>query len=169
MLFTAEVLKYDPYRNFKFLIKWDGKYVAGVSRISALTQSVEAIEWRTGGDPSSGQMLPGQTKYEAITLERGKSADPAFVDWMNTVSTWNARGGTDAEHTRAFRKDIVIEMYGLSSELVASVQVYAAWPSRFTALPDLDAKANDVAIETLELQHEGFVITHTEVADGPRS
>ena len=58
MSFTATVLKYDPYRNFKFLIKWDGNYVAGVNKISALTQTVEKVEWRTGGDPNYSAMLP---------------------------------------------------------------------------------------------------------------
>lgn len=170
MSFTAGVLKYDPYRNFKFLIKFDGtNAVAGVSKISALTQSVEAIPWRMGGDPNYVQQLPGQTKYEPITLERGKTADTTFMDWINTVATWNAAGGKDGEHTNDFRKDIVIEMYSLSNSLVAKVNVYKAWPSKFIALPDLDAKANEVAIETLELQHEGFVITPTAVSDGPRS
>lgn len=170
MSFQAGVLEYDPYRNFKFLIKFDGSTpVAGVSKISALTQSVEAVDWRMGGDPNYVQKLPGQTKYEPITLERGKSADETFQAWMASVATWNEAGGTSTEHDNDFRKDITIEVYSLSNELVATISVKKAWPSKFVAMPDLDAPSDEVAIETLELQHEGFTIEPKEVVDGPRS
>ncbi len=165
MAFTANVLKYDPYRKFKFLVKWDGAYVAGVSKISGLTRTVEAVDWRTGGDNNVGAKLPGQTKYEAITLERGLSADTAFMDWLKLVNTWQAAGGTDAESVHPFRKDFQIEVYNLASEKVMTVNLYKAWPSKVT-IADFDASANELAIEVLEITHEGWeIVERPQYAD----
>lgn len=159
MAFKATVLNYDPYRNFKFLIKWDNKVVAAVSKISALSKSIDVVDWRAGGDNNSTAKLPGHTKYEPITLERGLSADPEFVNWMNLVNTYQTLGGTSAEHNHAFRKDLEIEVYNLANEKVLAATVRRAWPSKLVAVPDLDAKANEVAIEKLELQNEGWFIS----------
>jgi phage tail-like protein len=68
---TVNPTRLDPYKNFKFRVKWDGHTIAGVSRISALRHSTEVIEHREGGDPSTSRKSPGRTKYEPITLERG--------------------------------------------------------------------------------------------------
>lgn len=157
MTFDATVLNYDPYRKFKFLVKWDDQYVAGVSKISALTKSVEAVDWRTGGDHNNTAKVPGLTKYEPITLERGLCADTAFMEWMKLVNTYQAKGGTNSESYHKFRKNLIIEMYDLTNEIVLSVWVYNAWPSKLT-VADFDAKANELAIEVLELQHEGWNI-----------
>jgi len=155
MPFTATVLKYDPYRKFKFLIKWDGVYVAGVSKVSGVTRTVESTEWRAGGDNHTSMKLPGTTKYDPITLERGLSGNPAFMAWMDLVNAYQMAGGTSVEHVHKFRKDIIIEVYNLASEKVMTVQVFKAWPSKIS-LGDLDAKSAEVIIETLELQHEGW-------------
>lgn len=157
MPFTASVLKYDPYRKFKFLVKWDNKYVAGVSKVSALTKSVEPVDWRTGGDHNNTAKVPGLTKYEPITLERGLCADTAFIEWMKLVNTYQGAGGSDIESYHNFRKPIIIEMYDLTNEKVLSISVFNAWPSKLT-VADFDAKANELAIEVLELQHEGWQI-----------
>lgn len=157
MAFQATVLKYDPYRKFKFLVKWDNLYVAGVSKISALTKSVEPVDWRTGGDHNGTAKVPGMTKYEPITLERGLSADARFMDWMKLVNTYQAAGGTVIESFHKFRKNLIIEVYNLPNEKVMSVSVFNAWPSKLT-VADFDAKANELAIEVLELQHEGWQI-----------
>jgi len=157
MAFTASVLKYDPYRKFKFLVKWDGAYVAGVSKVSALTKSVDPVDWRTGGDHNSTAKVPGMTKYEPTTMERGLCADTRFIDWMKLVNTYQAAGGTTVESVHTFRKDLIIEMYNLANEKVLSVSVFKAWPSKLT-VADFDAKANELAIEVLELQHEGWQI-----------
>lgn len=159
MGFTANVLTYDPYRKFKFLVSWDrsGGYVAAVSKISAVTKHVDPIDWRTGGDPNNTAKVPGLTKYEPITLERGLSADPRFLDWMQRVNTYQAAGGTTEEAYYDFRQSLIIEMYGLQNELVMKIGVYKAWPSKLT-VADFDAKANELAIEVLELQHEGWKI-----------
>ena len=69
--FTVNATRFDPYKNFKFRVKWDGRYVAGVSKVSALKRTTEMVEHREGGDPSTSHKSPGRNKFEAVTLERG--------------------------------------------------------------------------------------------------
>ena len=158
MSFTATALTYDPYRKFKFLVKWNGAYVMAVHKVSSITKSVDAIDWRTGGDSNFSAKIPGLTKWEPITLERGLSADPVFQDWMVSVNNYTKAGGQSNEAVHAFRKHLNIEMYSLQNELVMTINVYNAWPSKLT-VADFDAKANELAIEHLELQHEGWDLT----------
>lgn len=168
MVFNAKSLSYDPYRNFKFLVKWDNEYIAAVSKVSALTKSVEAKPWRAGGLNTTVLQLPMGTKYEPITLERGISADPAFIAWMNRVSSYQAGGLTGAESFHDFRKDFQIEVYSLTNEKVLVVNIYNAWPSKLIVLPELNANAGEVAIETLELQNEGFTVERLAYAHEER-
>ena len=79
--FTVNAQRFDPYKNFKFRVKWDGRYVAGVSKVSALKRTTEVVKHREGGDPSSSRKSPGRTEYEAITLERGVTHDREFEQW----------------------------------------------------------------------------------------
>lgn len=153
--FTVNAQRFDPYKNFKFRVKWDGKYVAGVSRVGALSRSTEVIEHRVGGDPSSSRKSPGQTSYEPITLERGVTHDPEFEAWANKV--WNYSAGFGKEVSLAdFRKDIIIEVYNEAGQKVIAYNVYRCWVSEYQALPELDASANEIAIQSLTLQHEGW-------------
>lgn len=158
MALQATALRYDPYRKFKFLVRWNDQVVAAVSKVTALKKKVEAIDFRSGGDPNFVKKVPGLTSYEPITLERGISADPEFFNWMNLVNKHQVASLTSDEHFHTFRKHIQIEMYNLANEKVLTVNVNNAWPSEFTAVPDLDAKANEIAIETLVLVHEGWTI-----------
>jgi phage tail-like protein len=147
--------RFDPYKNFKFRVKWDGKYVAGVSKVSALSRTTEVVEHREGGDPSTVRKSPGQTKYEAITLERGVTHDEEFEKWANKV--WNFGAGLGREVSlKDFRKDIIIEVYNEAGQKVIAYNVYRCWASEFQALPELDASANAVAIQTLKLENEGW-------------
>lgn len=154
--FSVNTHRFDPYKNFKFRIKWDGQYVAAVSKVSGLKRTAEVIEHREGGDSSTVRKMPGMVKYEAITLERGLTHDLVFLQWANKV--WNYGAGFGAESSlRDFRKDITIEMYNEAGQLALAWNVYRCWVSEYTAVPELDANANAVALETLVLQHEGFV------------
>ncbi len=136
-------------------MKWDGRYVAGVSKVSVLKRTTEVIEHREGGDVSSLRKSPGQTSFEPITLERGVTHDVAFEQWANKV--WNFGSGLGAEVSlKDFRKDIIIELYNEAGQLAVAYQIYRAWPSEYQALPELDATANAVAIQTLVLQNEGW-------------
>jgi phage tail-like protein len=136
-------------------VKWDGRYVAGLSKVSALKRSTEMIEHREGGDPSTSRKSPGRTKYEAITLERGVTHDLEFEQWANKV--WNFGSGLGAEVSlKDFRKDLIIEFYNEAGQLAISYKVYRCWVSEFQALPDLDANANAIAIQTIKLENEGW-------------
>ena len=147
--------RFDPYKNFKFRVKWNGRYVAGVSKVSALQRTTEVVEHREGGDPSTVRKSPGQTKYEAITLERGVTHDEEFEQWANKV--WNFGSGLGSEVSlKDFRKDIIIELYNEAGQKVIAYNVYRCWVSQYNALPELDASANAVAIQTLKLENEGW-------------
>ncbi|MGE5793559.1 MAG: phage tail protein [Bacteroidota bacterium] len=153
--FSVNAQRFDPYKNFKFRVKWDGRYVAGVSKVGALKRSIEMVEHREGGDPSTSRKSPGRAKFEAITLERGVTHDVEFERWANKV--WNFGSGLGAEVSlRDFRKDIIIEVYNEAGQLALAYKVYRCWVSEFQALPDLDANANAVAIQTIKLENEGW-------------
>jgi phage tail-like protein len=153
--FSVNAQRFDPYKNFKFRVRWDGRYVAGVSKVGALKRSTEVVEHREGGDPSTSRKSPGRTKYEAITLERGVTHDAEFERWANKV--WNFGSGLGAEVSLAdFRKDIIIDMYNEAGQLVIAYRVFRCWVSEFQALPDLDANANAVAIQSIKLENEGW-------------
>jgi len=153
--FTVNATRFDPYKNFKFKIKWDGKYVAGVSKMSALKKTTEIVEFREGGDLSSSRKSPGRTKWEAITLERGVTHDAEFEKWANKVFQYN--GGPQTEVSLAdFRKDIIIEVYNEAGQKAIAYNVYRCWVSEYQALPDFDANANAVAIQHIKLENEGW-------------
>jgi phage tail-like protein len=151
--FSVNAQRFDPYKNFKFRVKWDGKYVAGISKVTALKRTTEVVEHREGGDPSSGRKSPGRTKYEPITLERGVTHDIDFEQWANKV--WNF-GSNEEVSLKDFRKDIIIDMFNEAGQKVISYKVFRCWVSEYQALPDLDANANAVAIQTLKLENEGW-------------
>jgi phage tail-like protein len=147
--------RFDPYKNFKFRVKWDSKYVAGVSKMSALKRTTEVVKHREGGDPSSSRKSPGRTEFEAITLERGVTHDPEFENWANKV--WSYGAGLSSEMSlKEFRKDIIIEVYNEAGQLALAYKVYRCWVSEYQAVPEMDANANAVAIQTLKLENEGW-------------
>lgn len=151
--FTVNANRIDPYRNFKFQVLWDQRVVAGVSKVSALKRSTEVVSHREGNDISTARHSPGASSFEAITLERGVSFDPAFQEWANLVYSAEGDAGVSLKN---FRKDIVINLLNLQGTVVRSYRVYRCWPSEYTALPELDANANAVAIQMLVLQNEGW-------------
>jgi phage tail-like protein len=153
--FTVNATRFDPYKNFKFRVKWDGKYVAGISKCSALKRTTEVVEHREGGDPSTSRKSPGRSKFEAITLERGVTHDVEFEQWANKV--WNFGSGLGAEVSlKDFRKDIIIEVYNEAGQLALAYKVFRCWVSEYQSLPDLDANANAVAIQHIKLENEGI-------------
>ena len=153
--FTVNAHRFDPYKNFKFRVKWDGKYVAGVSKVSPLVRRTEVVTHREGGDPSSSRKSPGRTEYDAITLERGVTHDVAFEQWANKV--WNYGAGLGAEVSlKDFRKDITLELYNEAGQKVMAYNIYRCWVSEYEALPDLDANGAAVAIQHIKLENEGW-------------
>jgi phage tail-like protein len=154
--FSVDTNRFDPYKNFKFKVKWDGRYVAGISKVSALKRTTEVIEHREGGAPSSGTKSPGRTKFEPITLERGVTHDKDFEQWANKV--WNITGGEGGEVSlKDFRKQVTIDVFNEANQKVVSYHVYRCWVSEFQAQADLDANANAVLIQSIKLENEGWL------------
>jgi len=154
--FAVNSSRLDPYKNFKFRIRWGGKVVAGISKVSGLKRTTQVIPHREGGDTSSSHKSPGRTEYDAIMLERGVTHDTEFEQWASKV--WHYRGGANAEVSlKDFRKDIIIELLNEAGQVALAYQVYRCWVSEYLALPDLDANANAVAIQHLKLENEGWM------------
>jgi phage tail-like protein len=152
--FTVNATRFDPYKNFKFRVKWDGRYVLGASKVSSLKRTTEVVKHREGGDPSSSRKSPGRTEYEPITIERGVTHDPEFERWADKV--WNF-GAVGAEVSlKDFRKDLTIELYNETGQVALAYKVFRCWVSEYQALSDLDANANAVAIQHLKLENEGW-------------
>jgi phage tail-like protein len=153
--FSVNAQRFDPYKNFKFRVKWDGRYVAGISHVTPLRRSTEVIEHREGGDPSTARKSPGRTNFDPITLERGVTQDTAFEDWANKV--WKLGAGPGSEVGLAdFRKDIFLELYNEAGQPVLAYKIYRCWVSDYVALATLDAEADAVAIQSITLENEGW-------------
>jgi phage tail-like protein len=153
--FIVNTTRFDPYKNFKFKVKWGGQYVAGISKVGGLKRTTEVVKHREGGDPSSSRKSPGKTEWDAITLERGVTHDPAFEAWAGKV--WQLGAGLGAEISlKDFRQDITIEVYNEAGQKAIAYNVYRCWVSEYQALPDLDANANAVAIQHIKLENEGW-------------
>jgi phage tail-like protein len=154
--FNVNSSRFDPYKNFKFRVRWDGRFVAGISKVGALKRSTEVVEHRVGGDSSTSRKSPGRSSYEAIMLERGVTHDLEFEVWANR--DWNVEAGLGAEVSLAnFRRDITIEMYNEAGQLAIAYRVFRCWVSEYQALPELDANANAIAIQSIKLENEGWL------------
>jgi phage tail-like protein len=151
--FTANPQRVDPYRNFKFRIKIDNNYVAGLSKCSALKKTTEMTEWYESGDPSTPHKLPGKTKYDPITLSAGVTHDTTFEDWANLVNNFQ---GDASMSLKNFRKNITIDVFNEEGQKAISYQAFRCWVSEYQALPELDAAGNAVMIQTIKLENEGW-------------
>jgi phage tail-like protein len=163
--FSVNPQRFDAYKNFKFRVKWDGKTVAGISKVGMLKRTTEVVKHREGGDPSSSRKSPGRTEFEAISLERGVTHDKEFEQWANKVWNFGSLPGSEVA-LKDFRKDIIIEVYNEAGQLAIAYKVYRCWVSEFQAMPDLDANANAVAIQHIKLENEGWE-RDTEVPEPP--
>jgi len=149
--FTVNATRFDPYKSFMFRVKWDGQYVAGVTKMGALKRSTDPVLHRDGADPSHERKSPGKSKYDAVTLERGVTHDPEFEKWANLVHSLE-----DPISLKNFRKDVIVDVFNEANQKVLSYKLFRCWPSEYQALPQLDAGAAAVAIETLKLELEGW-------------
>ena len=159
-IFPTNPHRFDPYKNFRFRLKWDGRFVAAVSKMSALKRTTEVVRHRDGGDAMSTRKSPGRTDFEAITLERGLTQDRDFDAWAKKIWRPDAKPVGGAEMSlKDFRKDVAIEIYNEAGQLVLAYAVFRCWVSEYQALPELDANANAIAIETLKLENDGWALT----------
>jgi phage tail-like protein len=149
--FTVNATRFDPYKSFMFRVKWDGQYVAGLSKMGALKRTTDPVTHREGGDPSFERKSPGTTKYEPVTLERGRTHDTAFEEWANRVHSLQS-----PISLKSFRKDIIIDVFNEADQKVLSYLLFRCWVSEFQSLPDLDANANAVALQHIKLENEGW-------------
>jgi phage tail-like protein len=153
--FVVNPQRFDPYKNFKFRLRWDGRYVAGISKVSALKRTTEVVKHREGGDPNTSRKSPGRTEYDPITLERGVTHDLDFETWASKV--WQLQAALGSEVSLAdFRKDVILDFYNEAGQLAISYHIFRCWVSEYQALPDLDANANAVAIQHIKLENEGW-------------
>jgi len=151
--FSVNTDRFDPYLNFKFKVKWDGQYVAGLNKCSALKKTTEVTSWYEAGDQASPRQIPGKTKYDAITLQAGITFDRTFEEWANAVNNYE---GEAAMSLKSFRKDVTIDVFNLQGTRILSYNVYHCWVSEYQALPELDAGGNAVMITTIKLENEGW-------------
>jgi phage tail-like protein len=158
--FTVNAKRLDPYKNFKFRVKWDNRYVAGISKVGALKRTTQVVKHRDGGDPSTSHKSPGQTDFDAITLERGVTHDTEFEQWANKVWDYNnAQAATPDKEVslQDFRKDVIVDVFNEAGQKVLSYHVFRCWVSEFQAMPDLDSNSNAVAIQHIKLENEGWI------------
>jgi len=157
--FTVNTTRIDPYKNFKFRVKWQSdpggpfQVVAGVSKVSMLKRTTEVVSHREGGDLSTDRHSPGRSNFDPITLDRGITFDPEFEKWANLVYSTEGDGAVSLAN---FRKDIRIELLNLQGTVVRAYNVFRCWVAEYTALPELDANANAIAFEHIVLRNEGF-------------
>lgn len=149
--FRVNAHRFDPYKNFKFRVKWNGRYVAGVSKMSALKLKTSTVKHEEGGDHTTSRKSPGRTEYEPVTLERGVTHDREFERWAQRVWRYGWRGPL-----RGFRKDIIIELYNEAGQLAVAYRLFRCWVSAYQSLPDLDANDNAIAIQSITLENEGW-------------
>jgi phage tail-like protein len=152
--FVVNSYRFDPYKNMRFRVKWDGRYVAGVSKVSALKRSIEVATHREGGAPTHSRLSPTTAKFEPITMERGVTHDLEFENWANNV--YDVEGGAMLT-LKNFRKDIIVELLNEQGVIAKAYKVFRCWVSEYQALPELDANGHAVAFEHIVLQNEGWV------------
>ena len=151
--FVKNAKRVDPYKGFKFRLLWDNKPVMGISKVGALKRTTEVVKHRDGGDNSTDHKSPGRTTYDAITVERGLTHDPEFEAWANKVHPYS---GDTAMDLAAYKKDLTLEMMNEKGHVVYRYFLYDCWVSEYTAMPELNANANAVAIESLKIEIEGW-------------
>ena len=147
---------YDPYRKFKFRIKINGSYVAGLTTMSALSRTIADEDITEGGNNAFSYKVPGRASYASITLERGISQDRTFAEWADAVNRRNSFNPMEG-----FKRDIEIQVFDIGQNVhndrpAIAYKVHNCWVSKYEALPGLDSSSSDVAIESIEIQHEGW-------------
>lgn len=151
--FNVNAHRIDPYKNFRFRVTWDGRLVAALSKMSAIKKATEAIEWRAAADAGITRKMPGRTKFEPVTFEAGLTHDRQFLEWANQV---NNPQGEAANSLLNYRKSVRVEVLNMQGTPVMAFNLMRAWASEFQALPEMDANANAVAIQTLKVEYENF-------------
>ena len=150
----ANTERYDPYKSFRFEVEISGRMVfarAGFQKVSGLKMETEVIEYREGGDNLTVSKSPGLTKFDPITLERGMSEDTDMWAWASKIFHIDK----SAHEQVKYRANVKIKLKDRNGKVVKAWEIPNAWISRYET-GEFDAMGNNVMIETIELQHEGF-------------
>ena len=155
--FPVNPTRVDPYKNFKFLLTWEGSRtpVAALSKMSPLKRTTQVVSHRDGADPSTSHKSPGRTEYDAITLERGVTQDNDFEIWANLVWNYGAALGSEVSLAN-FRRNMSVDLLNEAGQVVMSYKVYRCWVSEWQAWADLDANSNVVLIQHIKVENEGW-------------
>lgn len=151
--FPKNAHRIDPYKNFKFRLLWNKKTVAGVSKVSPLKRTTEVVKYRDGGDNSHDHKTPGRTSFDAVTIERGITHDTEFEKWATLVHSWSGDTKMDLIN---FKKELTLEIMNEKGHVAIRYFLHGCWVSEFTAVPELNANANAIAIETMKIELEGW-------------
>ncbi len=151
--FVVNAHRFDPYKNYKFRVIWDGRPVLGVSKVGALKRTTEVVKHRSGGENSTDHKSPGRTTYDSLTMERGITHDLEFEKWANLVHPFNGDTAMDLVN---YKKELTLEVMNEKGHVAKRYFLHNCWVSEFTAVPDLDANANAVAIEHIKIELEGW-------------
>ncbi|WP_276358389.1 phage tail protein [Cohnella caldifontis] len=137
----------DPYRNFRFRVEIEGLQQAGFSEVSGFDASFDVVQYREGNEVITPRKLPGLARYGNITLKSGATESMELYEWIQ-----------DCVQGTVERKTVTIIAIDEEGNDVATWQVIEAWPTRYTA-PSFNGQGAEVAIELLELAHEGMTRT----------
>lgn len=151
--FSKNAHRIDPYKNFKFRVLWNKKTVLGISKVSPLKRTTEVVKYRDGGDNSHDHKTPGRTSYDAVTLERGITHDTEFEKWANSVHSW--AGDTKMDLVN-FKRELTLEILNEKGHVALRYFLHGCWISEFTAVPELNANANAIAVESMKIEVEGW-------------
>ncbi len=151
--FVVNSHRKEPYKNFKFQLIWDNKVVMGISKVGALKRTTEVVKHRDGANNSYDIKSPGRTSYEGITVERGITHDADFANWAVAVHTYE---GDSLMDLAGYKKELILEVKNEKDQIVFRYLLHGCWVSDYTAMPDLDANANAVAIENMKIELDGW-------------
>lgn len=151
--FTKNAKRREPYKTFKFRLLHNNKVVFGVSKVGALKRTTEVVKHRSGGQNSYDYKSWGRTSFEAITLERGVTHDQEFETWANMVASW---AGDASSNLAEYKRELTLEFLNERGQVAIRYFLHGCWVSEYTALPELDANGNTVALESLKIELDGW-------------
>lgn len=151
--FTKNAKRIDPYKTYRFQLKWDGATVLGVMKASPLKRSTDVIKHRDGSDPGAGRKSPGRTKYDTITLQRGITCDPHFQQWASKI---NADPGDGTIDPAIPRKECALEVLNERGRVARRYLLHGCLVSDYTVAKILDSSSNAIPIKSITLKLDGW-------------
>jgi len=158
--FVKNAKRLEPYKNFKFRVLFDNKVVFGVSKVGALKRTTEVVKHRSGGQNSYDYKSWGRTTFDGIMLERGITHDHEFETWANMVASW---AGDASAKLAEYKRELTLEFLNERGQVAIRYFLHGCWVSEYSAVPELDANGNSVAIESLKIELDGWERDPTSV------